>query len=164
MSKWEFKSRNILRKRFRLYMQWILPIQVWFSTVSVWLYWLSSAAWYRWWLEKDQQIVATEWECTGPLVGVSLPSSPWLTSFSCCDDPDRAEHDSGSEPWLRSTPWPGFGYWYKSLHTVMCEIDNQWEAAVRHRELSPVPCSDLEAGMRGGVGGSRGRDRWWCSR
>ena len=130
-------------------MQWILPIQVWFSTVSVWLYWLSSAAWYRWWLEKDQQIVATEWECTGPLVGVSLPLSPWLTSFSCCDDPDRAEHDSGSEPWLRSTPWPGFGYWYKSLHTVMCEIDNQWEAAVRHRELSPVPCSDLEAGMQG---------------
>ena len=40
-------------------MQWILSIQVWCSTVSVWLYWFSSVAWYRWWLEKDQQIMAT---------------------------------------------------------------------------------------------------------
>ena len=33
----------------------------------------------------------------------------------------------------------------------MCETDSQWEAAVQHRELSPVLCDNLEGwdGLRG---------------
>ena len=35
------------------------------------------------------------------------------------------------------------------MHTTMCKIDSQWEAAIKHRELSSVLCDDLE-GWDGG--------------
>ena len=39
-----------------------------------------------------------------------LPLPGLCPSLAVMTQTDRAEHDSGFEPWLRSTHWPGFGY------------------------------------------------------
>ena len=37
-----------------------------------------------------------------------------------------------------------------NLYTTMCKINLEWEAAVKHRELSSVLCDDLEGCDRDG--------------
>ena len=41
----------------------------------------------------------------------------------------------------------------RDIYTIMCEMDNEWEPAVQHRELSLVLCGDLHECAGGGVGG-----------
>ena len=43
------------------------------------------------------------------------------------------------------------------IHSTTCERDGQREAALQHRELSPMLCDDL--GGEGGVGGRLKRER-----
>ena len=45
--------------------------------------------------------------------------------------------------------WGDLGNWDWHIHTTVCKIASLWEPAIKHRELSLVPCDDLEGQDRG---------------
>ena len=47
--------------------------------------------------------------------------------------------------------------WETRTDTTICEIDNQWEAAIEHSELNVVLSDDLEGEMGAWEGDARGR-------